>query len=88
MKATSPDVGRWCRTLEDQAKEMERWAHGFHEFLRDHRSQDMLHLEIVEDRKDLCSNCHEPWETYVEEEILGKQGKTFCAFCGAEVTDA
>jgi len=36
---------------------------------------------VVEERKDLCSACNREWETYEEE------GKTYCACCGALVTE-
>lgn len=61
------------------ARDLERAIKDFHDFLRDHRSQDMVRLSVVEERKNLCSVCKREWETFEA------KGKVICANCGAEV---
>lgn len=55
-------VTRWCRTPEDKARELKNWARDFEEFIRDHRSQDPVSLEVITDLQDQCSHCHREWE--------------------------
>lgn len=69
-------------TAEDKARELESACSEFAEFIRDHRSQDPISLEVVRVRKDLCSHCESEWETMEE------NGVTYCAHCGAEVDTA
>ncbi len=68
-EATPEEIGE---KLEDKCKD-------FEEFLRDHRSQDVVSLEVVYERATLCSRCHERWEPAIDDET----GETFCARCGA-----
>lgn len=71
----------WCRyrgnDIEREAKDLERAAKDFHDFLRDHRSQDMVSLDIIRIRKDICVACGAVWEGYIED------GHENCASCGA-----
>lgn len=69
----------FCKDVESEVKELERAAKEFHDFLRDHRSQDMVTLNVEKIYKNLCLACGEEWETYEE------NGKTYCASCGNEV---
>lgn len=69
----------FCKTEEDRAKELERAVKEFHDFLRDHRSQDLVTLEVQRIRKDLCSACGNEWETDIVD------GKEICLQCEAEV---
>ena len=72
----------WCRlSAEERARALENECNEFVEFLRDHRSQDAVHLEVVRVKKDLCSNCKCEWEVWEDE------GKPVCAGCGAEVEE-
>ena len=71
-------LGRWCRNEEERAKEMLSWCKDFNEFIRDHRSQDAVHLSVERVEPNCCSACKAEWETYDED------GKTFCASCGTE----
>lgn len=57
-----PPATRWCRTLEERARELEHWARDFHEFIRDHRSQDPVSLNVERIYQDQCSHCHREWE--------------------------
>ena len=50
----------------------------FVQFLRDHRSQDLVSLEVVRDYRDLCSCCEREWEADEDE-----AGEAICANCGA-----
>ena len=73
----------WTRrgdTEEEKAKDLERAVKDFHEFLRDHRSQDMVSLNVERKYKDLCSNCG-------KDEFDYEVGKTTCAWCGAIIED-
>lgn len=74
-------VGRYCRTEEARAKELEQWVREFHDFIRDHRSQDGMHLSVKRHVGDFCSACQAEWETAEED------GKEYCAYCGAEVAE-
>ncbi len=55
-------VGRWAKTLERRAKELDNWVSEFEEFMRDHRSQDPVSLNVVRDYQDQCSFCGYEWE--------------------------
>jgi fructose-bisphosphate aldolase class 1 len=70
-------------TWEEVSKELERAIKNFNEFLRDHRSQDVIGLSVEETRKDICSACRQPYEDAIEE-VDGKQIH-YCASCGAEL---
>ena len=68
----SDDLVKYGQQLEKAVKE-------FHDFLRDHRSQDLVWLQVDEVRKDLCGNCGKVYEPdYYEEDK-----KRHCAWCGA-----
>lgn len=51
------------RTIEQRAQELESWAREFEAFVRDHRSQDPISLNVVKVFEDQCSHCHSEWET-------------------------
>lgn len=68
-------------SLEDYANRLDKAATEFHDFLRDHRSQDMVCLTINRIRKDICSHCRNEWETDTDAD------GTWCASCGARVED-
>ena len=55
-------VGRWTRTLEDKAKQLESWCIEFEEFIRDHRSQDPIGLNVEREYQEQCSHCGSEWE--------------------------
>lgn len=70
--------GVWVRLSPDEnGKLLEAKCREFVEFLRDHRSQDRIELEVVRERADLCSACGRTWEPSVEDGVTG------CAGCGA-----
>jgi len=71
-------------TPEDFGKCLEGKCEEFRDFLRDHRSQDLVSLSVERETKDLCSACGEHWETDVDEET----GEEYCASCGAIVETA
>lgn len=57
----------WMReTLEQKADRLEWWVKDFHDFIRDHRSQDPVQLAVERVYKDVCSFCGEEWD--VDEE--------------------
>jgi hypothetical protein len=68
-------------SVERRTQELRAWAKEFEGFIRDHRSRDAVSVNVIEERKDLCSVCGGEWETYQEE------GETFCACCGALVEE-
>jgi hypothetical protein len=57
-----PQVWHWRDSLEERAKDMERWAKEFNIFIRDHRSQDEVRMEVRRVFEDQCSFCHSRWE--------------------------
>lgn len=69
-----------------QARALERAVKEFEEFLRDHRSQDVVTLSIQRVYQDLCSACGREFEEMEDYKDEGS-GKTFCAWCGAQVTE-
>jgi hypothetical protein len=59
--------GGWTmRNPEYLAREMEEWARDFEAFVRDHRSQDPVSLNIIRDYEDRCSHCGYDWEVDAE----------------------
>ncbi len=70
-----------CQTQKDRADALKRAVKEFHDFLRDHRSQDMVSLEVKRIYGNLCSVCHDRWETMTIDD------KLCCACCGAEVEE-
>jgi hypothetical protein len=68
----------WRQSLEEQAKALESWVRELQDFLRDHRSQDPVQINVEREYGDYCSACKHPWETDEQE------GKTVCAWCGVE----
>lgn len=49
-------------TQEEYAKYCEEWVKDFHDFIRDHRSQDPVYLTVEREYEDQCSFCHYTWE--------------------------
>jgi hypothetical protein len=72
---------RYSKNPLELAKDLERACKEFHDFLRDHRSQDMVQLSVEKTIRNLCSACKDEWKTYKED------GKKFCANCGAEIEE-
>jgi hypothetical protein len=60
-------------------KECNRWVRDFHDFIRDHRSQDPVVLDVERVTETVCSECGDKWEPG---DIDGKQ---CCMSCGEEV---
>lgn len=80
VEIESPTIPYYARhDLIKTEKYLKEWASDFHDFIRDHRSQDPVKIDVVRVMKDVCSDCKEEWEIYEE------AGKIFCANCGAEV---
>ncbi len=50
------------RDMEDYARQLERAVKEFHAFVRDHRSMDWVHLDVVRDYEEQCSHCEMLWE--------------------------
>jgi len=81
------EYGRWSKeeqrmlpgTPEDLAKLLEQRCREFVDFLRDHRSQDIVRLDVVRERKDLCSVCKQEWDEAIDDETKER----YCACCGA-----
>ncbi len=93
-----PDLYRWHgQKAENFAKDLERWAFDFREFVKDHRSQHVNGVEVVRKYETQCSECpdseFEPM-TFTEDEIKKQElegcyesGKIYCAGCGVEMDD-
>lgn len=56
----------FARTPKERAKAMSNWANEFKEFIRDHRSQSDVGIEVEEIFKDLCSHCEREYEEDAE----------------------
>lgn len=63
------------------------WVKEFHEFIRDHRSQDPVSLSPVFDAEDVCSDCGDRWDASVWDDE-GQDGLLHCNCCGAVVESA
>lgn len=50
------------RDPEKLAKATEDWIREFKSFVRDHRSQDDVYMEVVRVYKEQCSYCNYKWE--------------------------
>ena len=70
------------RNKEEYARRLESAVKEFHDFLRDHRSQDMVKLEVVRKVADICSNCKNEKEVFYE-----GSGAAYCAHCGALIPE-
>jgi hypothetical protein len=68
-------------TLEQWANYLVTATGAFHDFLRDHRSQDMVRLQVERKYADLCSVCGKEWETDYEGDTK------ICANCCAELIE-
>jgi hypothetical protein len=66
-------------TPEDFGKFLDNKCKEFEQFLRDHRSQDMVQLDVVRHYSDLCSACGREWEE------MDDDGICCCASCGAKL---
>ena len=56
-------VGQWCcGDMEKYAKALESWAKEFEDFVRDHRSQDQICLDVIRDKAIVCEHCGYDWE--------------------------
>jgi len=64
-------ISRWCRTEEERLGKVEMWVKEFHDFIRDHRSQDPVFLNVERVYEERCSFCGYQWE---EEE----NGQPYC----------
>ncbi len=58
-----------------------KWVNEFCDFIRDHRSQDPVELNVVKDAVAQCSRCGNEWEVFDDD------GVTHCAHCGATVKE-
>ena len=72
----------WGRDPEKIARSLEQWARDLNDFIRDHRSQDSLDLEVVRNIQEVCSLCGRPWEIMLPDDDCPQ---TTCAWCGEQV---
>lgn len=56
-------INRWNRSIEQREKMMIEWVNEFHDFIRDHRSQDPVNLNVERVYQEQCSHCHNEWES-------------------------
>jgi len=73
LSATS----RHAQSVEQSARWLRDRARAFNDFIKDHRSQDDIRLDVREIWQDLCSGCGREWELMTDE-----QGDECCAWCG------
>jgi transposase len=64
-------------------KTLNSWARELEEFIRDHRSQDQISINIIRETYDTCSVCGREWEVYNEDD-----GSIVCSNCGAIIEEA
>ena len=69
-------------TQEQKAKYLVEAVKEFDTFLRDHRSQDMIKLNVKCDYKDQCSACGNRWDIFKDDDEKWK-----CGNCGIIVED-
>lgn len=69
------------RTIEEQAKALDRWARELKEFFRDHRSQDVNNVTVEREYEDQCSSCQRKWEVDTDCDT----GQLVCAWCGEPI---
>jgi hypothetical protein len=67
---------------EEWAKHLEYAVKEFEDFLRDHRSQDKISLDVRRVYQKQCSACEGEWEPERAE-----NGVLFCANCGVEIVE-
>jgi transposase-like protein len=72
-------IARAYRNQDHYADALRRWVREFEDFIRDHRSQDPVHLRVERDEVDVCSCCNADWEPASDE------NGTFCNHCGATI---
>ena len=72
----------YSRDPERIAKSLEYWAKDLVDFVRDHRSQDDLDLEVIRDVREVCSLCGRDWETTPPDDDNPNET---CAWCGEPV---
>jgi hypothetical protein len=71
-------VTRWViprpgeRLLEAEGRALKEWARELEEFVRDHRSQDAVTIDVVRVEQDVCDACGAEWEED------GATGEPFC----------
>lgn len=70
---------QFVKRLEEWGRDLEAFRRDLEAFLRDHRSQDRVSVYVHRDTEAVCDQCGKPWELRTED------GKTMCAYCGAEV---
>lgn len=68
------------QTMEQYAKNLEDAVRDFRDFLKDHRSQDVNHMNVERIYEDQCSECGDKYEEAIDDE-----GKTYCACCGVTI---
>jgi hypothetical protein len=49
-------------TMEEIAQSYEEWVKDFESFMRDHRSQDPVSLNVERQYQDVCSFCESEWD--------------------------
>lgn len=81
------DIPQWQRTWrgntpEAMAKLLEERVREFHDFIRDHRSQDAIQLTVRRIYEEQCSACGDQWKSYTE------QGVESCSGCGAVISSS
>lgn len=66
------------QTMEQYAKCLESAVSDFHDFLKDHRSQDINHMAVERIYEEQCSECGDKYEEEIYED-----NSIHCASCGA-----
>ena len=74
-----PEFPFWVNTNSEKERYLTKWIKDFYDFLRDHRSQDLIRLSIMKQYEDICSKCGREFELDDFEKYLG------CKWCGEEL---
>ena len=67
IECEEPRFLYWDRSKpENRVLAIERWVKDFHDFIRDHRSQDPVFLSVERTYQEQCSYCNREWEEDVD----------------------
>lgn len=79
-------IAAWYgRDLKRYEQELKRWADQIYEHVRDHRSLDLVGIDVERITEIVGSNCKQAWSVaYDEDESDTETNVPYCANCGEE----
>ncbi len=73
-------IAQWYgRDLAHYEKELKNWAQEIYEHVRDHRSLDLVGIDVQRVTEDVCSNCKRPWDVAFDSD---RNNEPYCGHCG------